>query len=209
MCQRSRVSDVAETPEVSPKRGDARRAAIRAAAIEQFLARGYSATSMANIAEAAGVSRPAVYQYFTDKDDVFASAFTLVFERHTEAALRELEAAETVGEALDGLLQRYDGDLWEMVASSPHYDEIVAAKSPTVATAIHAVLDRFWAAVADWLAEQHPGRGKERAERRAGWLDVLRWSPQGMRFDGPSVEQLRGRLSALARSVASDIDTAT
>lgn len=208
MCQRSRVTDVVET-EASTKRGDARRAAIRAAAIEQFLARGYSATSMANIAEAAGVSRPAVYQYFSDKDDVFASAFTLVFERHVEAALDALTDGPTLGASLDGMLQRYDGDMWEMVASSPHYDEIVAAKSPTVATAIHAVLDRFWAAVGEWLAEQHPGAGDDRTERRAGWLDLLRWSPQGMRFDRPPVDRFRRRLTALAQTVAADIDSVT
>jgi AcrR family transcriptional regulator len=192
---------------VSANRGDARRASIRAAAIDQFLARGYSGTSMANIAEAAGVSRPALYQYFDDKDDVFASAFTLVFERHTEAALDALTAGTTVGSALDGLLQRFEGDLWEMIAGSPHHDEIVAAKSPVVALAIHAVLERFWAAVADWLAELHPGSGSDREARRAEWLDLLRWSAQGMRFDRPSVEQLRRRLSALARSVSADIAT--
>ena len=31
---------------------------------------GYAATSMAKIAVAAGVSRPALYQYFSDKDDI-------------------------------------------------------------------------------------------------------------------------------------------
>ena len=91
------MSDVADAPEATPKRADARRAAIRAAAVEQFLARGYSGTSMANIAEAAGVSRPAVYQYFSDKDDVFAAAFTSVFESHTwkpaQKALRPINAS--------------------------------------------------------------------------------------------------------------------
>lgn len=200
---------MADAAETTPKRGDARRAAIRAAAIEQFLARGYSGSSMAHIAEAAGVSRPAVYQYFADKDDVFASAFTLVFERHTDAALAALHSGGDLAESLDAMLQRYDGDLWELVANSPHYADIAAAKSPTVATAIHAVLDRFWAAVADWLATQYPGRSNARVERRADWLDLLRWSPQGMRFDQPPVERLRGRLSALARSVAADIESAT
>jgi len=199
------MTDVAGTGNAAPSRGDARRAAIRDAAVEQFLARGYAATSMANIAEAAGVSRPAVYQYFSDKSDVLASGFVAVFERRAAAALDALQSATTTESALDALLQRYDGDLWEMVAGSPHYDELIAAKSPAVATAIYAELDRYWAAVAGWLAELHPGSARARVDRRAGWLDLLRWSPQGLRYDRPSVAEFRRRLSALASSVAADV----
>ena len=202
------MSGVADPTDVRVRRGDSRRASIRAAAVDQFLTRGYAGTSMANIAEAAGMSRPAIYQYFTDKDDVFASAFTLVFEQHTNAALGALRAGTTVEGALDGLLQRFEGDLWEMTAESPHYDELAAAKRPVVATAIHAVLDRFWAAVADWLAEVSPGTRSDCQAQRVGWLDLLRWSPQGLRVDRPSVEHFRRRLSALARSVAADVAAA-
>ena len=203
------MTDVADPEHDAPSRGDARRAAIREAAVEQFFARGYAATSMANIAEAAGVSRPAVYQYFADKEDVFASAFTAVFERRSADALAAFDDAADIGAALDAMLQRHDGDLWEMAEASPHYDEIAAAKTETVAAAIYVELDRFWGEIADRLATAHPGSGRERTERRAGWLDVLRWSPQGMRFDQPSIEEYRRRLSALARSVAADIESAT
>lgn len=203
------MTDAVDTERTALSRGDARRAAIRNAAVEQFLVRGYAATSMANIAEAAGVSRPAVYQYFRDKSDVLASAFVAVFEARATAALEASKAAPTTEAALDALLQRYDGDLWELVAGSPHYDELIAAKSPAMATAIYAELDRYWAAVSAWLAELHPGSGRECVRRRAGWLDLLRWSPQGMRYDRPPVEEFRRRLAALARSVAADIAAST
>lgn len=202
------MAEVAAEQE-APTRGDARRAAIRDAAVEQFFARGYAATSMANIAQAAGVSRPAVYQYFSDKEDVFASAFSAIFEQRSEAALAAYDAAADAGSALDAMLQRHDGDLWEMAEASPHYDEIAAAKTETVAAAISAELDRFWAEVADRLAVLHPGPGRDRVERRAGWVDVLRWSPQGMRFDQPTIDEYRRRLAAVARSVAADIESAT
>lgn len=201
------MTDVAAEQE-SRTRGDARRAAIREAAVEQFFARGYAATSMANIAEAAGVSRPAVYQYFSDKEDVFASAFSAIFEQRSAAALAAYDEATDIGAALDAMLQRHDGDLWEMAEASPHYDEIAAAKTETVAAAIYAELGRFWGEVGDRLAVAHPGTGRARRERRSGWIDVLRWSPQGMRFDQPTIAEYRRRLSALARSVAADIESA-
>ena len=171
---------------------------------------GYAATSMAKIAAAAGVSRPALYQYFSDKDDIFASAFASVFEERVDAALAALEAGgDDVFACLDGVLQRYDGDLWELTAASPHNEELIAAKSEGVARAVGAEVDRLWLAVEAWLADLHPGRDAATKERRAGWRDVLRWSPGGMRYDQPSVAEYRRRLTALARGVAADIDAAT
>ncbi len=182
-------------------RGDHRRATIRAAAIEQFMSRGYAGTSMAHIASAAGVSRPAVYQYFRDKHDVFAAAFAGVFEERVDAALAALAAAENVQDGLEGLLQRYEGDLWEMMATSPHQAELLEAKSETVAAAVDVEVTRLWDAAELYLA----GTGSRSADRVAGWLDVLRWSPRGMMSDQPAVDRYRLRLSALARSVAADI----
>ena len=66
---------VAASNDRTDQRGDPQRRAIHAAAIAQFSERGFSATSMANIADAAGMSRPALYQYFRNKGDIYASAF--------------------------------------------------------------------------------------------------------------------------------------
>lgn len=168
---------------------------------------GYAATSMAKIAAAAGVSRPALYQYFADKDDIFASAFASVFEERVDAALVALDAGGSDAFAtLDGVLQRYEGDLWELTAASPHNEELIAAKSAAVADAVGAEIARLWQAMEAWLTDRHPGRSAAAQERRSGWLDVLRWSPVGMRGDQPSVDEYRRRLTALARGVAADID---
>jgi TetR/AcrR family transcriptional regulator of autoinduction and epiphytic fitness len=50
---------------------DRKRAAIIAAAIAEFRARGFEATSMDRIATAAGVSKRTVYNHFPSKDDLF------------------------------------------------------------------------------------------------------------------------------------------
>ncbi|MEM7286592.1 MAG: helix-turn-helix domain-containing protein [Actinomycetota bacterium] len=199
-----------QAPEAAASRGDTRRISICAAAVEQFMTHGYAATSMAKIAAAAGVSRPALYQYFTDKDDIFASAFASVFEERVDAGIAALEAGGAdVLAAVDGLLQRYEGDLWELTAASAHNEELIAAKSQAVAAAVAVEVDRLWAAVASWLATRRPGSSAATKDLRRGWLDVLRWSPVGMRGDRPSVAEYRARLAALARTVAADITAAT
>lgn len=187
-------------------RAETRRAAIRDAAIEQFMQRGYAATSMANIAESAGVSRPAVYQYFTDKEDVFTAAFAGVFEERVNAAIAGIDAAPTTQAALEALLQRYDGDLWELTSSSPHHHELMQAKSPAIAAAVGVEVGRLWSAVSDFLDRCAPGRGAAIRSRRLEWLDILRGSP-GLRFDEPDIAIYRKRLSALARAVAADIES--
>ena len=184
-------------------RRNAKRDAIHAAAISQFTGRGYAGTSMANIADAAGMSRPALYQYFRDKDDIFASAFVALFEHHVVQALEALSEPHTVNQ-LDGFLQRFDGDIWETMAESPHTDEIISAKSGEVATAVAAVVMRLWNGMRSHL-EQYSTDTALVDE----WVDILRMSPKGLKSDHPPVATYRRRLSTLARSVAADIDAAT
>lgn len=155
---------------------------------------------MANIAEAAGMSRPALYQYFRDKDDIFESAFVVLFEELVEQALSALHHPGSTTEQLDGFLQRYEGDLWQRMATSPHADEIVSAKNAEVAAAVGAVVSRLSDGLNGYL-EQHSSHAQVRAE----WVDVLRLSPKGLRHDRPTVETYRRRLTALARLVAADI----
>ena len=116
-------------------RGDARRAAIHEAAIAEFSTHGIKGASMARIADHAGVSRPALYQYFANKDEIFASAFVALFEGHIARAVAELHGNGLVAEQINGFLQRFSGDLWERTAASEHTDEIQNAKTGDVATA--------------------------------------------------------------------------
>ena len=180
---------------------------IHAAAIEQFTLRGIAGTSMANIAEAAGMSRPALYQYFRNKTDIFASAFVAVFEEHAEGAVAALAQPGTTAERLDRFLQRYEGDLWQILAASPHSEEILQAKDAHIATSIGVVVNRLWAETEDHLKKIAPGRSRTMTDQRAAWIELLRFSPRGFAFDRPPIDVYRRRLSTLARIIAADIDS--
>lgn len=79
-------------------KGARTRAAILAAAIDQFAAVGSRSASVPAIARAVGVSTSAVYAYFASKDDLFAAAI--------DADVADL-IAEALPEVVDG---RFDGD---------------------------------------------------------------------------------------------------
>src|SRR5471032_2743486 len=66
---------------------DRKRAAVIAAAIDEFLAAGFDATSMDRIAARAGVSKRTVYNHFPSKEVLFA------------AILRQLWDSSDAGEA--------------------------------------------------------------------------------------------------------------
>lgn len=183
---------------------NSRIAAIHRAAIREFSARGFSATSMANIADAAGMSRPALYQYFQNKGDIFASAFEALVEECVDRALVALATPGPMAAQLDGLLQRFDGDLWEQMAASPHSQEIIDAKYEHAAHVFLRGAQRLHKGLA-----AHLRRTGAPTARRAEWAEVLELSPKGFKVDQPSVAVYRRRLSALARSVAADIDAAT
>lgn len=189
------------TPPPVVARRDSKRDAIHRAAIEQFAERGFAGTSMANIADAAGMSRPALYQYFRDKNDIFTSAFVALFEGLVDQALLALHRSGSTAEQLDGFLQRYEGDLWQRVATSPHADEIVKAKNADVAVAVGTVVTRLSDGLNAYLEQRSPD-----TQDRAEWVALLRWSPKGLTYDRPSVETYRRRLTALARAVAADLD---
>jgi TetR/AcrR family transcriptional repressor of mexJK operon len=66
-------------------RGDARRRAILDVASEVFLAQGYAATSMSEIAARLGGSKGTLYNYFRSKEELFSAFIADTCQRRAEA----------------------------------------------------------------------------------------------------------------------------
>ncbi|MES2104746.1 MAG: TetR/AcrR family transcriptional regulator [Pseudomonadota bacterium] len=71
-----------------PRLTDRKREAILQAAITEFRANGFEATSMDKIAATADVSKRTVYNHFPSKDDLFAAILLQLWE--SSAAMTEL-----------------------------------------------------------------------------------------------------------------------
>lgn len=81
-----------------------RRRQLIDAAERVFATKGYAETTMADLAEAAGVTRPTVYAYFSSKDDVLSGVAEFV--RDQFIALQE-QSGPTPEETLDLTLRAY------------------------------------------------------------------------------------------------------
>ena len=75
---------------------------ILKASFEVFITYGFRKTSMDDIARAAGMSRPALYQFFKNKDDLIRSILLEGFEKLSETMT---SAKESAGDAEQKLLE--------------------------------------------------------------------------------------------------------
>jgi TetR/AcrR family transcriptional regulator len=77
---------------------------IVTAAVDVFSRYGFRQTSMELLARAAGVSRPALYLHFANKQDVFAAVAARVTDLMTAAAHRARDAEGTPADQVYGVL---------------------------------------------------------------------------------------------------------
>ncbi|HET6793969.1 MAG TPA: TetR/AcrR family transcriptional regulator [Acidimicrobiales bacterium] len=87
------------TERVPGPRARRTRQRILAAAMQCFVADGYSRTSMADVADAAGISLGAVYQYFRDRSDLVGA----LVREGLRVMLTRVDAEWRVGEGVGGL----------------------------------------------------------------------------------------------------------
>jgi AcrR family transcriptional regulator len=93
-------STLPQTDRPPRQSADERRAAIVAAGMDEFAAKGLSGASVDVIARRAGVSQPYVYQLFGTKQDLFLAVVQRGFERTRlafEDAIRREQAGEFPG----------------------------------------------------------------------------------------------------------------
>ncbi|WP_269502332.1 TetR/AcrR family transcriptional regulator [Burkholderia sp. IMCC1007] len=95
-----------DTSTSPPRLTDRKRAAIIDAAIEEFLAAGYDATSMDRIAARADVSKRTVYNHFPSKEALFAAILHQLWEAIRTASPPAYCADVPLREQLLALLNR-------------------------------------------------------------------------------------------------------
>jgi AcrR family transcriptional regulator len=89
-------------PRVVDKRRKAE--AIGQAALQTFRETGYHRARMADIAQAAGIGKGTLYEYFEDKADVLRFVFDGYFDAFKEGALRAMQSAASPRARLLALL---------------------------------------------------------------------------------------------------------
>jgi AcrR family transcriptional regulator len=163
-------------------KGPERRARIEDAAAPLFAERGYAETSLEDVAAAAGVSRPVIYDHFDSKRDLHEA----LLERHTRellAFIAERALGETGGiearlrsgvNAFFGFMQ---GDLyaWRMLLSEPLAEGRVAVVDRRLQNEVTAGL----AALLEQIAEES-GVDLGGPDRALRFAEAMKWACNGL-----------------------------
>ncbi len=110
------------------ERGETTRRLLVATATRLFAERGYDATSIEAVLEAAGVSRGALYHHFTGKDALFLACF----EAMEQANVARLVAAAEAGTTDPVETLRRGCDLFLDLAADPAVRQITLIDAPAV-----------------------------------------------------------------------------
>lgn len=100
-----------DSPFRSPQQRDeeraAKRAAVLAAAVQMFNERGFHATSLDDVAASLGISKPTIYHYLGNKDQVLLECLTMGCQQLLAAADAARDGPGTGLDRLKNFLRRY------------------------------------------------------------------------------------------------------
>jgi AcrR family transcriptional regulator len=127
-----------------------RRTAILDAAREVFVAKGFDATRMEDVARAAGIAKGLLYKHFTSKDALFEALVDRQGQIYVAELRRLLDTADVATSPFDatrrGLelwLRQFSGDpaTFQLTDPGTHgaYDRLRDRMRTVIAEAIHAV----------------------------------------------------------------------
>jgi AcrR family transcriptional regulator len=138
----------------SDRRGDTRRQIVDAAVL-LISDKGFSATSVEEIAAAAGVAKGSVYYNFGSKDEMFAAILTEGVGR-LNIALRSASAGLEGAQALEALVT----ELLTQVHANPHFAKLITTEVFRTGRlwqeSIRLVRDESMGAFADVVREARP-----------------------------------------------------
>jgi AcrR family transcriptional regulator len=105
-----------------------KRKLILEAAFKVFLAYGFRRTTMADIAEAAGISRPALYLEFKNKADIYRAGFLAMLDRTFRSVDAALEGDAPLCQRLIAALEAGVVAPLRRLQQSPHGAELFEVK---------------------------------------------------------------------------------
>ncbi|MEP3333056.1 TetR/AcrR family transcriptional regulator [Sedimentitalea sp.] len=187
---------------------DSRQTAILRAASSAFAAYGFRKTSMNDIADGAGMSRPAVYLHYKNKNDIYRSLIQLYYDQAADGLKTVFDAGKPVAETLRNAFDAQFGDMLEDVLASAHGMELLDTAEKTAADVKEAGEAQLHDLYSDWLrrqAEQGRILLPDTAEQIA---EVILVGLKALKTTVSSVPELRTKLAAYASLIGRGLEAA-
>lgn len=140
---------VADSPRATRMPRDQRRVQLLEAANDVFTSKGYHAAAMDDIADAAGVSKPVLYQHFPSKLDLYLALLDSSCDRLVEIVQEAVDSTEVNADRVVAAM----GAFYEFVSSTSGEFRFVFESDLTGDNAVQQRLWRVNNDIADAIAE--------------------------------------------------------
>ena len=157
----------------------ARRAQLLEAALTVFVAQGYHAAAMDDIAERAGVSKPVLYQHFPGKLDLYLA----LLDQSCDTIIKAVESALTATHDNKQRVAATMQEFYTYVADAGGAFRLVFESDLTSETAVRERLDRVTNSCADAIADViHDDTGLPAEESRLLAVSLVGMAQVSARF---------------------------
>jgi len=138
-----------------------RREKIMVSAWQVFAAYGFRRTSMQDIADATGISRPALYLEFANKADIFRALATSKFEMNIEQVKAVFDSKLMFEEKLLNTLIMSFADFYKTLEDTPHGEELLSVKTELAGDIYLNWLDDIKSVICDGINNERKKGGIE------------------------------------------------
>jgi AcrR family transcriptional regulator len=195
---------VTTTHEQKPRGGrmprDARRAQLLASALQVFVAQGYHAAAMDDIAERAGVSKPVLYQHFPGKLELYLALLDQSCDTIIDACRAALESTDDNKQRVAATMQVF----YDYVANAHGAFRLVFESDLTNEPAVRERVDRVTRECAEAITKViHEDTGLPSEQSRLLSVSLVGMAQVSARFwldspDGVGQRDAAGLVAGLA-----------
>lgn len=140
-------------PLIATAKHQAKKDAVYDAASVVFAQYGFRRTTMNDIAKSAGISRPALYLMFENKEDLFQGLAAHRLDQAIDSALSMLQGNGKIADRFLESLLVFEQIFYEPIADSPHGTELMDISLSLASEIMTKKLARFHAAITKSLTE--------------------------------------------------------
>lgn len=198
MGQPARAPDEADCPDATTEE-------ILAAALSAFGAKGFKATSLSEVAAAAGVSRPTLYARYPDKVRLFRAVVERAYQDALTAVTDAVAGEGSFEEVLRDTLFGYFGLLFDRFHGLPQVDELALVQSEQAEDLVLAARAEFRRRLARMIRQQTERGAIDPTQLGipvTRLVDLIRLSPYSMKTPATTRTRYRRDLTNFARLVA-------
>jgi len=172
---------------------EARSAILLQAAEHVFMRFGYNRTTMGLLAEAAGISRPAVYLLFPGKEEIFSALILALNKRQIDQLGARVAQLESLHEQLLTSCVAWNESVYDIHAAHPESRDMDDLSFAAVRT--------LYEQLADFFTQIMAAAGKPAAAAQIGGR-TLALAARGCRVAATSREDMVSMIECLVAAVA-------